>query len=113
MDNMVINVDTVKINGTYVDILNNGYSHGLHVVVVNQTSGAVTHREVYDTSAAVNQLSDHFKNLIASQRSGTIVAIAIKDRAIDIVRVSKESLREHWKCTYTSGKAWRLMGHHR
>ena len=44
MDNMVINVDTVKINGTAVDIPIDGrYSRGLHVVVVNQTSGAVIH----------------------------------------------------------------------
>ena len=43
---------TIKINGTAVDIPNNdGYSRGLHVVIVNQTSGAVIEREVYDTYA--------------------------------------------------------------
>ena len=77
---------TIKINGTAVDIPNdNGYSLGLHVVVVNQTSGAVIYRRVYDTSAeiSIDSPSDHFANLIASQSNGTIVAIATKDEAID------------------------------
>ena len=77
---------TIKINGTAVDIPNdNGYSRGLHVVVVNQTSGTVIYRRVYDTSAEIfiDSPSDHFANLIASQSNGTIVAIATKDEAVD------------------------------
>ena len=105
---------TVKINGISVNILTNRHSSGLHVVVLNQTSGAVTHREVHDTSAVVNQLSDHFANFIASQHSGTIVAIAIKDRAIDNLseRAKKacESIGSALIRQVRHGGSWAIIG---
>ena len=111
------NCATIKINGTAVDIPNDdGYSRGLHVVVVNQTSGAVIHREVYDTSAeiSVKPPSVHFANLIASQSNGTIVAIAIKDEAIDNLseqaKKACESIGSALISQVRHGGSWAIIG---
>ena len=69
----------IMVNNTVLDILHNGY--GLHVVVLNGTTGEILDKQVFNTSIynRVNHdsVSKKFVDLINSTEIGTIIAVAI------------------------------------
>ena len=83
----------ITLNGTVVDIPYVGHDRGLHVMVVNEVTGVIVHRQVFDTSAesGAYSSSNQLVELIQGLPKGRLVAIAIKEEAFD--HLSEEAKR--------------------
>ena len=105
---------TITLNGTVVDIPYVGHDRGLHVMVVNEVTGTVVHRQVFDTSAesGAYSSSSQFVELIQALPEGRLVAIAIKEEAIshmsDDAKRACESIGSAliWQVRYS----WAIVG---
>ena len=79
------NYAIITLNGTAVDIPYVGHDRGLHVMVVDEVTSMIVHRQVFDTSAETGAYSSssQFVELIQSLPDGRFVAIAIKEEGFD------------------------------
>jgi hypothetical protein len=74
----------ITVNDTIVDIPYMGYGSGLHVVIVDEVTGMIVNKQVFDTSAeiGVEFPSEQFVELIQAQPNGSLVAIAVKEEGM-------------------------------
>ena len=110
------NYAIVKINGVLVSIPYSAYNRGLNVVILDQASGAVLDREIFDTSveSTINSPSDRFVSLVRSQQDGAIIVIAIKDEGVDHLSESAkqacESIGSALIRQVGNGGSWAIVG---
>ena len=79
------NYAIITLNGTAIDIPYVGHDRGLHVMVVDEVTGMIAHRQVFDTSAETGAYSSssQFVELIQSLPDGRFVVVAIKEEGFD------------------------------
>ena len=110
------NYATIKVDGAAVNIPYSGYNRGLNVVILDQASGTVVRKDIFDTSAesTVNSPSDSFASLVSSQQDGAIIVIAIKDEGVDHLSESAkqacESIGSALIRQVEHGGSWAIVG---
>ena len=107
---------TITVNGTVIDIPYSGYDRGLHVIVVNDETGLIMHKKIFDTTAdsGVSSASDQFAELIECLPTGTVVAIAIKEQGIshlsEKAKLACESIGSAMIRQVSNGVSWAIIG---
>ena len=110
------NYATITLNGTVVDIPYVGHDRGMHVMVVNEVTGKIVHRQVFDTSAESGAFSSshQFVELIQALPEGRLVAIAIKEEAMahmsDAAKQACESIGSALIQQVQPGNSWAIVG---
>ena len=110
------NYATIKVDGVTVNIPSSGYNRGLNVVILDQASGTVVSKDIFDTSAesTVNSPSNSFVSLVRSQQDGTIIVIAIKDEGVDhlseAAKQACESIGSALIRQVGHGGSWAIVG---
>ena len=110
------NYATIIVDGIAVDISHTGYNRGLNVVILDNDSGVVMHKEVFDTSAetTVQPPSDAFVNLITSQAEGAVILVAIKDEGTDhLSEAAKQACESFGSALIRQvehGDSWAIVG---
>jgi hypothetical protein len=110
------NYATITLNGTVVDIPYVGHDRGMHVMVVNEVTGMIVHRQVFDTSAESGAFSSshQFVELIQALPEGRLVAIAIKEEAMahmsDAAKQACESIGSALIQQVQPGNSWAIVG---
>ena len=106
----------ITLNRSIVEIPYIGYDRGLHVMVVDETTGMITDTRVFDMSAesGAHSSSNQFKWLIEAQPQGRLVAIAIKEEAIahmsDGAKRACESIGSALIWRVGHGDSWAIVG---
>ena len=110
------NYAAIIVDGIAVDIPQTGYNRGLNVVILDNVSGVVMHKEVFDTSAetTVQPPSDAFVNLITSQPEGAVIVVAIKGEGIDhLSEAAKQACESFGSALIRQvehGGSWAIVG---
>ena len=93
------------------------YSRGLNVLVINESSGRILHNRTFDTHTdyVANTLpADAFASFITSLPKGRVVAIAMKDEAVDALTQSAKQACKSIGSTLIErvdrGGSWAIIG---
>ena len=110
------NYAKIEVDGAAVNIPSPGYNRGLNVVILDQASGTVVCKDIFDTSAEsyVNSPSDSFVSLVSSQQDGAIIVIAIKDEGVyhlsEAAKQACESIGSALIRQVGHGGSWAIVG---